>query len=67
MFFIDTDRKVRPMLSKKTYKNQITIPKKVEITPRKDIRLEKVRKKIADLGLSERDIENAVKWAKNKA
>jgi len=78
------------MLCKKTYKNQITIPKKVmekfdgveyfnaevrdgviileplEISPRKDIRLEKVRKKIADLGLTERDIENAVKWARKK-
>jgi len=78
------------MLCKKTYKNQITIPKKVmeifddveyfnaevrdgviileplEISPRKDARLEKVRKKIADLGLTESDIENAVRWARKK-
>ncbi len=78
------------MLCKRTYKNQITIPKKVmenfdgveyfkaevrdgaivlepvEITARNDVRLEKVRKKIADLGLTERDIEDAVRWARKK-
>jgi hypothetical protein len=79
-----------PMLCKRTYKNQITIPKKVmekfdgveyfeariregaiilepvEITPLNEGRLEKVRKKIAALGLTERDVENAVAWARKK-
>ena len=79
-----------PMLCKRTYKNQITIPKKVmekfdgveyfeariregaiilepvEITPLSEGRLEKVRKKIAALGLTERDVENAVAWARKK-
>jgi hypothetical protein len=78
------------MLCKRTYKNQITIPKKVmekfdgveyfeariregaiilepvEITPLSEGRLEKVRKKIAALGLTERDVENAVAWARKK-
>jgi hypothetical protein len=78
------------MLCKRTYKNQITIPKKVmekfdgveyfeariregaiilepvEITPLNEGRLEKVRKKIAALGLTERDVENAVAWARKK-
>ena len=78
------------MLCKRTYKNQITLPKKVmekfagveyfvvsvkegaivlkpaEITPLGEDRLEKVRKKIAALGLTERDIEDAVAWARKK-
>ncbi len=78
------------MLCKRTYKNQITIPKKVmekfdgveyfeariregtivlepvEITPLDESRLVKVRKKVAELGLTERDIEDAVAWARKK-
>jgi len=78
------------MLCKRTYKNQITIPKKVmekfngveyfsaevrqgtivlepvEIRPRKATSLEKVRKKIAALGLTEKDIEDAVAWARKR-
>lgn len=78
------------MLCKRTYKNQITIPKKVmekfdgveyfearirggtiilepvEITPLDESRLVKVRKKIAELGLTERDVEDAVAWARKK-
>jgi hypothetical protein len=79
-----------PMLCKRTYKNQITIPKKVmekfdgveyfeakvregtiilepvEIKPIDENRLAKVRKKIAALGLMERDVEDAVAWARKK-
>lgn len=78
------------MLCKRTYKNQITIPKKVmegfdgveyfearvrdgaivlepvEIKPLEGTRLSKVRKKIASLGLSEKDVEDAVAWARTK-
>ena len=78
------------MLCKRTYKNQITIPKKVmekfdgveyfeariregaiilepvEITPLDESRLVKVRKKIAELGLTARDVEDAVAWARKK-
>lgn len=78
------------MLCKRTYKNQITIPKKVmekfdgveyfearikegsivlepvEVKPvGKDI-LAEVRKKIAALGLTDRDIEDAVAWARGQ-
>lgn len=78
------------MLCKRTYKNQITIPKKVmekfegieyfraevregaivlepvKITSLIGSELEEVRKKIAALGLTERDIEDAVAWARKK-
>jgi bifunctional DNA-binding transcriptional regulator/antitoxin component of YhaV-PrlF toxin-antitoxin module len=78
------------MLCKRTYKNQITIPKKVmekfdgvvyfearikdgsivlepvEVKPFEKDRLAKVRKKIAALGLSEKDIEDAVAWARGR-
>jgi bifunctional DNA-binding transcriptional regulator/antitoxin component of YhaV-PrlF toxin-antitoxin module len=78
------------MLCKRTYKNQITIPKKVmekfdgveyfearikegsivlepvEVKPLEKDRLAKVRKKIAALGLSEKDIEEAVAWARGR-
>jgi bifunctional DNA-binding transcriptional regulator/antitoxin component of YhaV-PrlF toxin-antitoxin module len=78
------------MLCKRTYKNQITIPKKVmekfdgveyfeariregtivlepvEVKPLEKSRLAKVRKKIAALGLTERDIEDAVVWARSR-
>ncbi len=76
------------MLCKRTYKNQITLPKKVmenfegveyfvvsvkdgtiilrpaEVTPLEKDRLEKVRSKISALGLTEKDIEDAVSWAR---
>jgi hypothetical protein len=75
------------MLAKKTYKNQITIPKDViakfpdaeyfdvrvrnneillipvEITNLKS-RLDKVKEKIKSLGITERDIEEAIRWAR---
>ncbi len=78
------------MLCKRTYKNQITIPKKVmekfdgveyfeakiregaivlepvEVKPLEKSRLTKVRKKIAALGLTDRDIEDAVAWARGR-
>jgi hypothetical protein len=78
------------MLCKRTYKNQVTIPKKVmekfegveyfeakikegaivlepvEVKPLDKSRLVKVRKKIATLGLSDRDIEDAVAWARGR-
>lgn len=77
------------MLAKKTYKNQLTLPKaiiknleKVEyfdvsrrgdniiLKPvtilKKNSTLNKVRQKIIDLGLSEEEIENALKWARKK-
>lgn len=78
------------MLCKRTYKNQITIPKKVmekfagveyfearikegsivlepvEVKPLEKNRLAKIRKKIAALGLSDRDIEDAVTWARGR-
>jgi hypothetical protein len=78
------------MLCKRTYKNQITIPKKVmeefdgveyfeariregtivlepvEVKPLEKNRLVKIRKKIAALGLSDRDIEDAVAWARGR-
>ncbi len=78
------------MLCKRTYKNQITLPKKimedfkdvqyfraktqggkiilepVEMAPLSDRPLQKVRKKIAALGLTERDIEEAIVWARKK-
>ncbi|HAV41810.1 MAG TPA: AbrB family transcriptional regulator [Acidobacteria bacterium] len=78
------------MLCKKTYKNQITLPKKimenledveyfevhvedgriilepVKMTPVGESSLEKVRKKMAELGLSEQDVEEAIEWARKK-
>lgn len=78
------------MLCKRTYKNQITIPKKVmekfdgveyfearicegtiilepvELKLLDENRLAKARKKIAALGLTERDVEDAVAWARKK-
>jgi hypothetical protein len=78
------------MLCKRTYKNQITFPKKVmekfegvdyfeadvikgkivlepmKITSLSDSGLGKIRNKIAALGLTERDIEDAVAWARKK-
>ena len=78
------------MLCKRTYKNQITLPKKimenledveyfevhledgkiilepVKMTPVGERSLEKVRKKMAKLGLSEQDVEEAIEWARKK-
>jgi len=78
------------MLCKKTYKNQITLPKKimeefedyeyfdvktskgkiilepVKMTSRDQIILEKVRDKIEALGLTSKDIEDAVSWARKE-
>jgi len=77
------------MLAKRTFKNQITIPKEiiskfdnveyfdvttkkgeivlrpVEILPRES-RLAGIRKKIKSLGLTEKDIEEAIKWARKE-
>ncbi len=78
------------MVCKRTYKIQITIPKKVmekfdgveyfeariregtivlepvEVKPVEKGRLAKVRKKIAAVGLTDRDIEDAVEWARSR-
>jgi len=78
------------MLCKKTYKNQITLPKKVmerfegveyfnadvrdgkiildpvQIVPLGKGALEHIRSKVAALGLTEKDIEEAVAWARKK-
>lgn len=78
------------MLCKKTYKNQITLPKKVmtqfedyeyfdvkvsrgkiilepvKMKPKNEILLEKVRDKIAALGITPQDIEDAIAWARKK-
>jgi len=78
------------MLAKRTFKNQITIPKRViekfpttdyfdviakkdeivlrpvEIKKQKYI-LAKIREKIASLGLTEKDIQDAIRWARKKA
>jgi len=77
------------MLAKRTFKNQITIPKEiiskfgnveyfdvtakegeivlrpVEILPRES-RLAGIRKKIKSLGLTEKDIEKAIEWARKE-
>lgn len=78
------------MLCKKTYKNQITLPKKiiekfgdmeyfeveaqedkiilrpVKIKPLTGSSLYKIREKMSSLGISEKDIEKAIKWARSK-
>lgn len=75
------------MLAKRTYKNQVTIPKEVidqvgeveyfdvylrdgeivlkpvEISGRGE-RLARVRQKIKALGLSETDLDEAIRWAR---
>ncbi len=77
------------MLAKRTFKNQITIPKEiiskfgdveyfdvmakegrivlrpVKILPQES-RLAEIRKKIKSLGLTEKDIEKAIKWARKE-
>lgn len=78
------------MLAKKTYKNQVTIPKAVlkgfEQVEYFDVRaqggeiilkpvaiegrgerLQRVRDKIRALGLTERDIDAAIRWARRRA
>jgi len=76
------------MLCKRTYKNQVTLPKKVmeefegveyfearvqdgrivlepvKMTAMSETSLEKAREKIASLGLTEKDIDDAVSWAR---
>ena len=76
------------MLCKRTYKNQVTLPKKVmeefegveyfearvqdgrivlepvKMTAVSETALEKVREKVAALGLTEKDIDDAVSWAR---
>ncbi len=78
------------MLAKRTYKNQITLPKEVlkgfpgveyfdvsakdgkilldpvSIVPSGD-HLTKVREKIRSLGLTEQDLQDAVRWARKPA
>ena len=78
------------MLCKKTYKNQITLPKKImepfagieyfditatdeeivlkpaKITPVVSTSLAGIRKKISSLGLTEKDIDKAIEWARKK-
>lgn len=78
------------MLTKKTSKNQITLPKAVvdqipdveyfEVTLRdgeivlrpvvvtaRGERLRKVREKIAELGMTEEDVERAVRWSRKRS
>jgi hypothetical protein len=78
------------MLCKRTYKNQITLPKKImeefkdveyfqaktergkiilepiKMIPLSERPVEQARKKIAALGLTEKDIEEAIAWARKK-
>lgn len=78
------------MLAKRTYKNQITLPKEVlndfpgveyfdvsardgkivldpvSIVPSGD-RLAKVREKIASLGLTDQDLQDAIRWSRKPA
>ena len=77
------------MLAKRTYKNQITIPKSViegfagveyfDVQKREQeivlkpvlVRsgseeLEMIRRKIAKLGITEKDVEAAVNWARKR-
>ncbi len=78
------------MLCKRTYKNQVTIPKKVmekfadaeyfeataeegkitltpvEISPRGKSGLDKIRKKMSALGVTSRDVDEAIAWARKK-
>ena len=75
------------MLAKKTYKNQVTIPKealkgfeeveyfdiytqdgnlvlKPVVIQHQGERLQRVRQKIRALGMTERDIDDAIRWAR---
>lgn len=74
------------MISKKTSKNQITLPKKIvsqfpecvyfDITaergrivlrPVDPDGLKKLQRKLEELGIRERDVEDAVAWARERA
>ena len=74
------------MISKKTSKNQITLPKKIvsqfpeceyfDVTaeegrivlrPVDPDALEKVQRRLKELGIRERDVEDAVAWARERA
>lgn len=78
------------MLAKRTFKNQITLPKevlkdfagveyfdvsaqdgKILLDPVSVVpsgrRLAEVRRKVRSLGLTERDLEDAVRWARKRA
>ena len=78
------------MLTKRTYKNQVTLPKEVlknfpnvdyfdvssregeivlrpvSVTPSAE-RLSKVRDKIKSLGLTDKDLHDAIHWARKTA
>jgi hypothetical protein len=77
------------MLAKKTFKNQITLPKAIveklpktdyfEVSLRgeeivlkpvvieaKDTKLERARSKMKALGLTEKDVDAAIRWARNR-
>ena len=58
------------MPAKKTIKNQITLPKsivdKIPDTDYLESRLDKARAKIKALGLTEKDIDEAVRWARGR-
>jgi hypothetical protein len=63
------------MLAKKTVKNQITLPKSIlDKIPDTDYfevslpasRLGRVRAKIKALGLTEKDIGEAIRWARGR-
>ena len=77
------------MLAKRTYKNQITIPKSVIVAfpgveffdvqrreneivlkpvviSSREEELEKIRDKIARLGITEKEIDAAVRWARGR-
>jgi antitoxin component of MazEF toxin-antitoxin module len=82
-------KEVMNMLAKKTYKNQLTLPKDivkefpdteyfdvrvkgrsivltpVRISPEMDL-LEEVRVKMKRLGIEEKDVDEAVKWARRQ-
>ena len=78
------------MLAKKTYKNQVTIPKealkgfeeveyfdiyaqdgnlvlKPVVIQHQGERLQRVRQKIRALGMTERDIDDAIRWARGRS
>ncbi len=74
------------MLSKKTSKNQITLPKavmaqfggvdyfdvstdgeRIVLRPLRESRADEVRARLADLGITERDVDDAVAWARQRS
>lgn len=78
------------MLAKKTYKNQITIPKDVlkgfeeveyfdafaeggriilkpVVIEGQGERLRRVREKISSMGLTEKDVDEAIRWARGRS